>query len=231
MKIRVLTFHNICSKKNELRKFRSITTSYYKFIFIILVLRLIRYKFYLFNEIPDKQKGKAIVLNFDDGYHSVYTRAFPFLSRLNIKAHVCITGESLFNPIRENKLPLMNIQNVATLYNQGWNFINHTMNHTALINTMDFVLENEIITPVTGFNKNNIKLDKDFFCLPEGKYDEESQRFLQKTGYKYILSTSEGIWDSSIYKTIVPRISISSQSLLYALYKILFKYDTFWNGN
>jgi peptidoglycan/xylan/chitin deacetylase (PgdA/CDA1 family) len=182
------------------------------------------YQFCLFHELSQKKGNKWIVLNFDDAYHSAYTKAYPVLSRYGIRAHVCITGESISKPERENQLSLINLDEALHLKRGGWDFINHTLSHRILIRQDSAVLSEEITGASTRFRESGLPLNPDYFCLPEGKSDKGSEDFLYRCGYLNILTTQEGIWDTYPGPGLVPRINIASQSLLYALYKIIFKY-------
>jgi len=228
MKVRVLAFHHISSGKRELQRYPGISTSLFTFRLLLLALKLCGYKFCLFQELPALSKKRTIVLNFDDAYHSVYTKAFPFLSSMGIKAHVCITGASITNPNRQNQLPLMTIEEAGKMQQQGWDFINHSMNHAILVGKDEPELLQEIAAPVQQFNHAGLPLNPDYFCLPEGKSDAQAETFIRSKGYKYLLTTKEDLWETTVGGAKVPRINIASQSLWYALYKITARHDSFW---
>jgi peptidoglycan/xylan/chitin deacetylase (PgdA/CDA1 family) len=225
MKVRVISFHHISSNVSDSRTFPGITTPYGKFLLLILMLKLSGYKFCTFDEIPRYPGRKIIVLNFDDAYHSVLNKAFPVLNFFGIKAHVCITGESLTCPVRGNKLKLMNKEEAKFLQDKGWNFINHTMNHTALIEKSEDELKSEIHVAARMFKKTGLKINPDYFCPPEGRVEKRTNQFILKAGYKYILTIREDIWETDSLSVFIPRINISSQKLWYAFYKICFKYS------
>jgi peptidoglycan/xylan/chitin deacetylase (PgdA/CDA1 family) len=224
MKVRVISFHHISSTRSDSRKFPGISTPYSKFLFLILLLKLSGYKFSTFNQIHRFPRRKLIVLNFDDAYHSVYKKAFPVLNFFGIKAHVCITGESLTGPVRENKLKLMNREEAGFLQNKGWDFINHTMNHIPLINKNNDELNSEIKHSTRMFELAGLNINPEYFCPPEGKYDRQTCQYLMKEKYKYILTIIQDIWETDTPSVFIPRINISSQKLWYAFYKISFKY-------
>ncbi len=224
MKVRVVTFHHISTSRKETKLYPGISTPRITFILLILALKAFRYKFCLFQELPVYTNRRCVVLNFDDAYQSVFTTAFPILSFLGIKAHICITGESLTGPVRANKLTLMDDKAALSVQQRGWDYINHTMNHTVLVNKTSDILQQEINRPVIAFRDAGIRLNPDFFCLPEGKCDDNADRFIHAAGYQYILTTEENTWDIEAPSMKVPRINISSQPLWYAFYKVVFKY-------
>jgi len=118
----------------------------------------------------------------------------------------------------------MGIEEARLLKQKGWDFINHTMHHTVLVNQVNSFLELEINKNADAFKTEGVFLNPDYFCLPEGKYDETAERYIHAAGYKYILTTEEGIWDTNSAEKKIPRINISSQPLWYAFYKIVFKF-------
>lgn len=67
-----------------------------------------------------------VVISFDDGMDSVYTKAYPYMNARNIKGTAYINSNSIGSANR------MTLDNLKTLYNNGWDIGNHTAAHSHL---------------------------------------------------------------------------------------------------
>jgi len=85
------------------------------------------------------------MINFDNGYESVYTLAYPVLSALGIKATVYINSDFIGN---EEHMTLSQLQE---LYGAGWTIGNHTTDHTNLAALATEAAIIEKIQPCTDY--------------------------------------------------------------------------------
>ncbi len=69
---------------------------------------------------PDKAK---IVFMFDGGWSSVYIDAYELIKKYNCKASISVV------PSRVNEIGFMSYQQLADLYLQGWDLLNHSYSH------------------------------------------------------------------------------------------------------
>ena len=78
----------------------------------------------------DKAK---VILTFDDGWTSVYYKAFPIMQANHQKGvSFVITGEAAANGSGSSYRKYMNISQLNTLYAAGWDLSSHTVTHPHL---------------------------------------------------------------------------------------------------
>lgn len=63
---------------------------------------------------------------FDDGYRSVYTRAFQYMQRYGIPGTVGVIGSNI-GQVTNLTIPMM-----QEMYAAGWDFVNHTYSHISV---------------------------------------------------------------------------------------------------
>jgi peptidoglycan/xylan/chitin deacetylase (PgdA/CDA1 family) len=97
------------------------------------------------NNTTNNNNNKAVILTFDDGYKSQYTNAKPILDKYGFKATFYIVcnyvggGEGLVHPNAR-----MTWEDIATLYNEGYDIGSHSMSHANLDEVSKKGMEYEI---------------------------------------------------------------------------------------
>ncbi len=107
---------------------------------------------------------------FDDGYESVYDKAFPILQKLNKEHDLNITATSYVITGKVGTEGHMTLIQLIELYNNGWEIGSHTVTHPELVDIDDKQLQKEIADSkkwleVEGFEVFTI-------ASPYGLYDE-----------------------------------------------------------
>ena len=82
--------------------------------------------------------NKVVILNFDDGYESQYINAKPILDKYGYKATYYIVCNYVGNSGR------LTWEDIAALYNDGYDIGSHTMNHADLSKTSKKETEFEV---------------------------------------------------------------------------------------
>jgi peptidoglycan/xylan/chitin deacetylase (PgdA/CDA1 family) len=119
-----------------------------------------------------------IIITFDDGYTSVYTKAFPILQANNQKAvfFVCpnLNGSGLST--------YSSLEQQQEMYAAGWDIVNHTWNHSHLT----AITENEMheaIDDAYKIIKTNFPRSSNLFVYPYGEYNQAVIDYLKKRDY------------------------------------------------
>jgi peptidoglycan/xylan/chitin deacetylase (PgdA/CDA1 family) len=119
---------------------------------------------------------KPVVVSFDDGYLSDYTRALPLLRRLrwpgvlnlelaNVRVHGGLTAAM-----------------VRALIAAGWEIDSHTLTHPDLTTVSDDRLRRELVGSRRELRRR-FGVRADYFCYPIGRYDARVERAVRRAGY------------------------------------------------
>lgn len=128
-----------------------------------------------------------LMITFDDGYASVYTKAYPILAANNQ------TGVSFFvtSWIGNGKPPdNMNLSELKTLQGAGWDISSHTVDHCqgnycTLLN--DSALTSELNDSYAWLVDNGFQKSAGFIAYPFGTFDDT---MLDKVKKRYVLGRS-----------------------------------------
>ena len=108
-----------------------------------------------------------VVVSFDDGYLSQYTRAFPVL-----RAH--------------------HWPGVLNLVAGGWEIDAHTLTHPDLTTLDDARLWHEVNGSRVALRRE-FHVPVDFFCYPGGRYDARVIRAVRRAGFLGATTTNYGL--------------------------------------
>jgi peptidoglycan/xylan/chitin deacetylase (PgdA/CDA1 family) len=165
-----------------------------------------RYHVVTLQEVYDYWHGrplprKPVVVSFDDGFHSDYTKAMPILARhgwagtLNLAlAH--LSRANAFTP-----------RMVRRMLASNWELDSHTRTHAYLpgLNAAD--LRDEVAGS-RRILRSRFHLQVNFFCYPSGGYDTDVIRAVRAAGYSGATTTEYGLASRSEPYTL-DRIRIS----------------------
>ncbi len=124
------------------------------------------------NQIPPK----AVVITFDDGYVSVYTKAWPILQEYGFPAtvYVCSSFPGLYN--------YLTWDNIKELHSGGIEIGSHSHTHPALTAVSGTALTREIVGSKQILEeKLGTKIHS--FCYPTGAYNEQTPALIKNAGY------------------------------------------------
>ena len=153
----------------------------------------------------DCDNPKSLIVSFDDGYRSVYEKAFPIMKKYGIKGNVYLPTAYIGTNDQ-----FMDWDMVADLYRSGlFEFQAHTHRHID-IRAVDFETLREEITVSNGMIAERVGYTPVAFCMPYGKYHKKSiQNLFQIYGYQYVLGSFYGEIRGNREK-VLPRIGISN---------------------
>lgn len=231
--IPILMYHQFVNKKEDGGKIKLYVTKKTLELHFFL-LKLFGYKSITFEELDkiglkNRNKEKYIIITVDDGYKDNYEILFPLLKKYNMKAVIFyITGVNYnkwtMESDGEKKFHLMDEKEVKEMSDSGLvEFGGHTLSHPSMPTLSNSQLEKEIIE-----NKRDIEkiIGKEIitFAYPYGHNTKRIQNFIEKSGYKFAVSTDSGtgIIDDNVYD--IRRTAIDKTSLLDFFRKISPKY-------
>ncbi len=130
---------------------------------------------------------RTVVLTFDDGFASVYARAFPILVQYSFSATVfLVTGfcgqrnDWPAQPPGVPRLPLLSWAQVAEMDRHGIEFGSHTQSHPRLDRLPAAAVESEVAGS-RAVIEERLGHAVDLFAYPYGRYDPISRSTVGRT--------------------------------------------------
>ena len=128
---------------------------------------------------------KSIIITFDDGHMSNYTRAFPLLQEYGFVATFFVTVRNIDSPDG------MTWQQLREMADSGMSIQSHTMTHPFLSD-----LSSEQIRRELGESRSILedKLGKpvNFLALPGGRYSSTARKIAEAVGYQAVCTSKVG---------------------------------------
>jgi peptidoglycan/xylan/chitin deacetylase (PgdA/CDA1 family) len=131
---------------------------------------------------------KPVVLSFDDGYRSNYTKAMPILRRARWPGLLFLEVADLKKKGFDGISPAQ----VRALADAGWEIGAHTITHPDLTTANPAQLRTE----VAGSRRYIIRhfgLRVDFFAYPAGKYNPAVEAAVRRAGFLGAATEDEGL--------------------------------------
>ena len=128
---------------------------------------------------------------FDDGYESIYSKAFPIFQEYKLPASVfVITGKI-------NKRDHLTLEQMKELTQEGWEIASHGVTHTPLTELTPEKIRYELETSKITLEKWGFQVSG--FASPFGRYNKEILAQIQSL-YNYHRSSSLGINPLPLFK-------------------------------
>lgn len=110
-------------------------------------------------------KGKVLI-QFDDGWSSVYTKAFPMMREMGFVGNVGIVSSlaGMSNYTTPDQLKAM--------YAQGWDIFNHTASHPRLTELTEEQIAQEFASAKAFMMRHQLTRGADFIAYPYGAYND-----------------------------------------------------------
>jgi len=161
------------------------------------------YKTITFDNFSSGSDNKSIILTFDDGYKDAYTNAYPLLKKYGFSGVFYIITSFIG---RDDTLAESQIKEMSV---GGMIIGSHTQTHIDLekstVNTISSQLSESknILENITGAKITD-------FCYPSGRYNEQSPKNLENSGFKTAVTTeSPTNADQFSNLFLLPRIRIN----------------------
>lgn len=155
-----------------------------------------------------KLPEKPIVLNFDDGYRTFYTNAYPLLKKYKMKATnyviTQVVGASAYLTWAE----------IDEMQSSGLvEFGAHTQHHPFLTNISNNSASEEILGSKSDL-ESHLKKPVTTFAYPYGVYNQYDVSVVKSGGFETAVSTNYGGLQSTDNFFIMPRIMVDGRETL-----------------
>ncbi|WP_211222578.1 S-layer homology domain-containing protein [Paenibacillus daejeonensis] len=110
-------------------------------------------------------KGKVLI-QFDDGWSSVYTEAFPMMQERGFVGNVGVVSN--LAGMRNYVTP----EQLKEMYAQGWDMFNHTASHPRLTQLSEEQIVDELSSARAFMLRHQLGRAADFIAYPYGDYDD-----------------------------------------------------------
>lgn len=136
-----------------------------------------------FDDIRDNMIGQRakLMIEFDDGDNSTYTNAYPILKANNQTAISFVVTSYIGNP------DIMNLDNLRTLQNAGWDISSHTVDHYDLTSLDGVLLTTELNDSYNWLVSNRFQKSAGFISYPYGTFND---LVIDKVKKRYIFGRS-----------------------------------------
>jgi peptidoglycan/xylan/chitin deacetylase (PgdA/CDA1 family) len=138
--------------------------------------------------------SKPIVVSFDDGYLSHYTKAMPVLKALGWPGVLNLE----INNVRPGDLTASQVRGLIAA---GWEVDSHTLTHPDLRTVGDAQLRQELVGSRTYLRKH-FGVPANFFCYPAGRYDARVVAAVKAAGYRAATTTQPGLASPKSFFTL-----------------------------
>lgn len=223
LRIPILMYHSISDEREKVVHpyFQTVTTpqvfaQHMKFLYEnkYKVINISQAVEYLFS--ANSKENKFVVLTFDDGYRDFYTKVFPMLDKYGFCASVFLPTSYISNNRKTFKgKECLTWLEVRELHTNGVIFGSHTVSHPNLheLKKRDMELELKLSKEKIGDQiGESIECFSYPFAFPENdkKFVRELKGMLQKSGYRYGVTTRIGTTMRKDDKHFLKRIIINN---------------------
>ena len=159
---------------------------------------------------------RAVIITFDDGYASFITYAFPFLQMYGFKATMNIIGQYVGSYLTDRiNRPMLSWDEYRYLASSGLVSLGcHTERlHVHRNRGVLGVSGNELLDDLKRFQQNFMKQmgsTTDIIAWPYGFYNENSISIARQAGFRYILTSKEGMYKNPGNFGDIPRNNITN---------------------
>jgi peptidoglycan/xylan/chitin deacetylase (PgdA/CDA1 family) len=145
---------------------------------------------------------RPLVVSFDDGYLSQYTKAFPVLRRLG--------WPGVLNLEVHNISPYdMPAGFVRSLLRHGWEVDSHTVTHPDLTTVDPSRVRYELVVSRRELQRRFGSATALQFCYPAGRYDAAVEAAVRAAGYTAATTTQPGWATPAADRFALPRVRVN----------------------
>ncbi|GIQ70791.1 hypothetical protein DUZ99_01870 [Xylanibacillus composti] len=110
-------------------------------------------------------RGK-VMIQFDDGWESVYTKAYPMMKEKGLVGNIGIVSNLVGNP------NYAKLDQLKEMYADGWDIFNHTANHPRLTSLTEELAEVELSSAKAFLMRNRFTRAADYMAYPYGDFND-----------------------------------------------------------
>lgn len=163
---------------------------------------------------------KAIIITFDDGYASFIAYAFQIFQSYGFKATINIIGEHVNMVLQDAAArPMLSWDEYRYLASSGLISLGchtdrlHNFRHRGVTG----VSEETLLQDLKEFQERLIRelgTAPDIIAWPYGLYNEKSISIARRAGFRYILTSNEGLYKTPDESARIPRKNVDGQASL-----------------
>ncbi len=169
--------------------------------------------------IPENHK---FAVTFDDGYLSVYDKAFPILAARGITGTVYVVADQVGginqwdHSAGDYLEHMMNADQIREMHKAGFEIGSHTLSHPHLSQLSDDALRAEVFDSKKSL-EDVIGEEVTSFSYPYGDYDDRVRNVVIEAGYTNAVSTRLGIVLPTDGAYDIPRLNVRWNTFGFAL--------------
>jgi peptidoglycan/xylan/chitin deacetylase (PgdA/CDA1 family) len=202
----ILVYHRITKQVTK----DGVSISFDKFKAQMNYLRMHNYKVinlsFLIKSINNRKNlpKKSVVLTFDDGYVDFYEYAYPVLKDFGFTASIFLVSSYIGRYADWNeKVLLLDKQQIQELIKQGFCFYSHTKSHKMLPLLNNKEKYNQIYDSKKEL-EDILQRKVDYIAYPYGEYDESTIEVVKSCGYLAGFATDKGNKEIySLYRIVI----------------------------
>lgn len=160
--------------------------------------------------------SRPIVLSFDDGYESMYTKVYPLLQKYHFQAtFFIVSGFTHKNPAHNNKtFPTLTVAEVQQLAKSNLvDLEDHTEHHLDLA-AMTPAQQQQAINGAAKFIEPLAHHPIRYFCYPDGGYTNTTVQILKNSGFLLATTQHQGYANLSQGPLTLHRMTILDSTTL-----------------
>jgi len=169
--------------------------------------------------VPDNSRYS---ITFDDGYLSVYDKAFPILAAKGITGTVYVVADQIGginqwdHSAGDYLEHMMSAEQIREMHKAGFEIGSHTLSHPHLTQLSDDKLRAEVLDSKKSL-EDVIGEEVTSFSYPYGDYDDRVKKVVIEAGYTNAVSTRLGIVLPTDGAYDIPRINVRWNTFGFAL--------------
>lgn len=134
------------------------------------------------------KRAKAVIV-MDDGLDSQYDMGYEIMTRYNMKGCISVI------PSLAGMQGYMDFPELANVYMDGWDLLNHTYDHM-LLNVIDKKEQaRQIVSARDWLNEHGFYRGADIVVYPAGEFTDDTKEALQTNGFASGCSL-RSVWDA-----------------------------------
>ncbi|MBC6309567.1 polysaccharide deacetylase family protein [Listeria sp. FSL L7-1582] len=150
-------------------------------------------------EIGKNVPDKPVVITFDDGYQDNYTNAYPILKKYGLKATIFVITDKI---AKNNHFDEAALKEMSAY---GIEMESHTVHHYEL-NRLSYEAQLKELQYSKAFLERFTGKKVNSICYPVGRYNEDTVRAAEATGYTMGFTTEVGKANKKDGMYTLPRV-------------------------
>lgn len=137
---------------------------------------------------PEGGKGNVVFI-MDDGWETQYTRGYKKLKQYDFQACIAVI------PSLVSECGYMDYHQLADLYMEGWDLLNHTYNHFNLLDLPGPEQARQVNMAQKWLNSRGLGRGSDIVVFPQGQWSESLLHLIKDEGFAAARSL-DSLWSA-----------------------------------